>query len=110
MAVTLAAVKKISLDNARMSYFTVTGPASYTTGGETLTIAQQRQVMNEVCGSAVDFDKVTFFGSARNASGYVCALDKTNDKMLFFDADSEASGDLSLQVVDCFVIYDVTNG
>lgn len=122
MSVVISGVKHVNAGNARFSVFDVTGPVSYTTGGETLTLAQQRQIMNETAGSSVDFTKATFFLSevnhlATNAAGLTWVLDKTNNKLVAYKlsttADQVANGiDLSTAAskTRCRVMYDIENG
>jgi len=118
MAVTISSVKHISLGNARMVIFNVVGPADYTTGGEALTLAQQRQVMSEVCGATQDWTKVLMFRSKLMCTttplGLQAGIDRSGAKMLFFQAGATAGEvalhtNLSAQTVVCELIYDPAN-
>lgn len=100
MAVTITNVKKHRESTSYKSSFDVTGPASYTTGGETLTAAQQAQIMPEAgAPAAADFSKVQFFESERDASGRQYVLDKANNKLLAFAAGAEVGSGVNLSAV-----------
>lgn len=111
MAVTLSVVKRISAGNARRVIVDVTGPASYTTGGEALTAAQQTYLMPEagVVASA-DFSKATYFDSEVEPANFrSLVLDKTNNKMLFAAGGTQvgAATNLSAVTIRCEIIYGV---
>jgi hypothetical protein len=121
MAVTLSNIKHISAGNSRRVVFDVTGPASYTntgtysTSGELLTLAQQRQVMNENAPAAVDFTKATLFHSEleQATTPRQLMLDKTNNRMHFLtNAGAEVANatDLHLVTIRAEIIYDIASG
>lgn len=109
MAVTIAIVKRLNAGNRRQVLADVTGPASYTTGGETLTVAQQNQLFPELGQAAtVSFaTPTTFFQSERNSTGQQLVLDRTNNKMMFFAAGAEVASttNLSAVTVRCKIDY-----
>lgn len=91
MAVVISNVKKNREGRAVVTYFDVTGPASYTTGGEVLTAAQQAQILPEAgVPPAANFAAVDHFVSERTPAGLQCVLDKANNKMMIFAAGAEA--------------------
>ena len=101
MAVTLSNLRFNVLGNERMGIVDVTGPASYTTGGESLTAAQINQLMPEFAGklAATDADKVEFFMSDRNASDQYLILDQPNDKIMYFTNAGQVAGATNLSAV-----------
>lgn len=109
MAVTITNVKKHRESTSYKSSFDVTGPASYTTGGETLTAAQQAQLFPENgAPAAADFSKATFFESeVETANARYCILDKTNNKMMFFAGSTQVANatNLSAVTIRCRVEY-----
>ena len=110
MAVTVAVVDRVVRGGERIVYVDVTGPASYTTAGETLTAAQQATLMPEdgVPVAAV-FSRAVFFESEVDVSGRKLALDRTNQKMLFFAAGAEVTSatNLSAVTIRCAITYSV---
>lgn len=106
MAVTIAIVNRATIGNAREVTADITGPASYTTGGETLTAAQQAQLFPELGGNPTLSFAVCKFFDAEVMMGTTpallsCVLDKTNNKMVFTTAGAQttAATNLSAQVV-----------
>lgn len=70
----------------------VTGPSSYSTGGMTPSAAQLQAIFADYPGGTLA--DVQFFSSERSIGGYHLSLDRSAGKILFFDENSEASGDL----------------
>src|SRR4051812_25226243 len=93
MAVTAAVVKRQARGVGYEVIADITGPASYTTGGETLTAAQQAALMPELGASpALDFSKVQMFqAEVEPANLRSLVLDKTNNKMLFTVAGAQVA-------------------
>lgn len=74
MAVTLAHVGEVSPDvfgGLRVAFVDITGPASYTTGGEALAPAD------------IGFSQDIFF-LVGEGGGYILQYDRTNDKILYY--------------------------
>jgi hypothetical protein len=108
MAVTAAIVKRNRAGNGYEAVVDITGPASYTTGGELLTAAQQATLMPELGGvQALDMSKATMFTSERDSAGRQLVLDKTNNKMMFFAAGAEVPNatNLSAVTIRCRIVY-----
>jgi hypothetical protein len=101
VAVTIAIVKRNVEGGAREVVFDITGPASYTTGGEALTAAQQAQLMPEAgLPAAADYSKAVFFESeVETANARYLILDKTNNKMMFFAGSTQVAGATNLSAV-----------
>jgi hypothetical protein len=105
MAVTIANVAKVMDDNGYVVIADITGPASYTTAGETLTAAQQNALFPQLgSGQSLDFTKATFVVSEQSyvASGahvYGVSIDKANNKCVFHDKGTEVTSTTNLTSV-----------
>lgn len=100
MAVTIAIVKRTRDGNTMQVIADVTGPASYTTGGETLTVAQQIALMPEVGQiAAVDFTKVTFCHGELDGSLRGYTIDKANNKIVHATAGAQTANATNLSAV-----------
>lgn len=99
MAVTLAVVKRNVVGAQNVVTFDCTGPASYTTGGETLTAAQYGQLLGASPPAAAAFSSVQFFESERDTVGRQLVLDKANNKMMYFAAGAEVASTTNLSAV-----------
>lgn len=111
MAVTLTAVKRISSGNTKRITGTVTGPASYTTGGETLTAAQIKQLTDGASGTVLT--NVQLFDSEVEPANFrALVIDKTNKKMLFTVAGAQVANatNLSAVSINFEALLDVVNG
>src|SRR5262245_44366684 len=94
MAVVFSNIKHYNEGGMRLTLATCTGPASYTTGGEALTAAQQASLMPENgVPAAVNMSAVKFFESEQSVNGRWCVLDRTNNKLIYWtDAGEAGSG------------------
>lgn len=101
MAVTISNIRHNVVGNVREVTFDVTGPASYTTGGEALTADQLNQLMPQFAGrlAATDSDKVSFFVSDTNLNDQHLILDKTNDKIMYFTNAGQVGAATNLSAV-----------
>lgn len=104
MAVTTTVLKHGYGNNSRVTILDVTGPASYTTGGETLTAAQINQLANLPASKIGDLHS---FDSETNTAGYTIALDRTNSKILFFTGGSQVASTTNLSAVTVRVATEV---
>lgn len=118
MAVTITTVRRSRAGNLRRVIADVVGPTSYTTGGETLTVAQERYLFPEIDANlgTVDFTHCVYFRSetavATTPAFLSCALDKVNNKMAFQASGAEATSttNLSAQTVRCEFTYQFGSG
>lgn len=113
MALTISVVKRTVSGNARHVYVDVTGDSSYPTGGEAVTAAMEGVIKGEPTRAAVNLsDWVVFASSETNPAGYRISVDTANDKILFFDVDSEVANatDLSAVTVRCRIDYGFPTG
>lgn len=104
MAVTIAVLSEKNrgrnvTGRDRVVYADVTGPASYTTGGESLTLAQLQALCPGLGKVVGDWSKVKFFRSEASTSNQKWVLDRTNKKLLCFAAGAEASSSANLSAV-----------
>ena len=101
MAVTLSNLSKNVVGVRRVTQATVTGPASYTTGGEALTAAQLNQLMPEFAGvlPATAATKVDFFESDRTNTDQYMILDRANSKIMYFTNAGQVAGATNLSAV-----------
>lgn len=104
--------------NQRWCTCDIRGATSYSTGGDTVTAAQQGQIMGESIGT-VGLSKFQDFQSQANPvatpAGLVAALDTTNNKILFYRlsataAEVTAATNLSSQAVRCTFYYGAATG
>jgi hypothetical protein len=104
MAVTITNLKRIAAGNYTRVVGTITGPASYTTGGETLTAAQIATLTTvPVSGgnrsttsltSLLTFDSETEPANLRSI-----VLDRTNVKVKFVAGSTEVASTTNLSAV-----------
>lgn len=101
MALTITEVKQNVAGGFYETIVDITGDSSYATGGEALAAADVNKLMPRLGGNlaATDSDKVQFFLSETDVSGRTLALDKTNDKVLFYAAGAEVAGTTNLSAV-----------
>lgn len=112
MAVTLSNIKKVVAGNSIRVTGTCTGPASYTTGGETLTATQIRQITGGQSSTLLT-SVLSFDPSATDASNFrTLVLDITNKKMLFVAGSTQVTSttDLSAVALNFEVLCQVVNG
>lgn len=102
MAVVFSKVKKVVSDNGIRITGTVTGPASYTTGGETLSAAQIRLLTDgESTTSLVvtNAGPYTWDSEVVPTSFRSMVLDRPNKKILFTTAFAEVASTTNLSAV-----------
>lgn len=111
MAVTLAVKKRADMGNCRCVVFDVTGPASYTTGGELLTVGQLAALMPElgvpataILGAAA-VDRL--FSENEIATFRNIGIDRAAAKILFLIGGAEVANatNLSAVVVRASILY-----
>lgn len=93
MAVTIAAVRKASEGSVRVNYVDITGPASYTTGGETLSASDINSLVGHA-GSLIG--DLTYFGAEPTSGGHTLVLDRTNSKILYFNGTTQIANTTNL--------------
>ena len=111
MPVTGTVVNKISSGDTYKTIVDIVGPSSYTTGGETLTVAQQNQWMPQLGQAAtVGFSVVLFFDSEVDSSLRSLVLDKANNRMMYTVVGAQAgSGTNQAAVIRCEFTYGSVN-
>lgn len=100
MALTVALVRHNIVGAAYESVVDITGDSSYATGGEALAAADLQTMMPKGgVLAATDADKIQLFQSEKDVSGRELALDRVNDKILFFAAGAEVANLTNLSAV-----------
>ena len=103
MAVTLTNIKKVVAGNHCRVTGKITGPASYTTGGETLTATQIAQLTEAAGGanrSTTSLASVLQFDSEVEAANLrSVVLDRTNLKVKFVAGSTEVAAATNLSAV-----------
>lgn len=98
MAVTFSNVRRVVAGNHVRVVGTITGPASYTTGGETLSAAQIQILTNG--GSKTSLSGcLTFDSEVEPANFRNLVLDRTNLKMLFSAGATQVVSTTNLSAV-----------
>lgn len=98
MAVTLNNVRRIVAGNSVRIVGSVTGPASYTTGGETLSAAQIA-ALTDGDSTTVLTSNLSFDSEVVPSSFRALVLDRTNKKMMFTTAFAEVANATNLSAV-----------
>lgn len=98
MAVTLNNVRRVVTGNSVRIVGSVTGPASYTTGGETLTAAQIRALTDGDSTTALTSNLI-WDSEVEPANFRATVLDRTNKKLKFTTAFAEVAATTNLSAV-----------
>lgn len=96
MAVTLAVVKTINAGNSRRRIIDVTGPASYTTGGEALTQANLNVLVGQPGSKIGD---IQGFQAENSVLGHIVVLDRANSKVMYWDGTTQIANATNLSAV-----------
>lgn len=102
MAVTFTNVRRSINDNTIRIVGSVTGPASYTTGGETLTAAQIKLLTDGDSTTSLtgaNSGPFSFDSEVVPTSFRALVLDRTNKKLMFTTAFAEVSAAVNLSAV-----------
>ncbi len=100
MAVTISVVKRAVRGNERVAYVDITGPASYTAGGEALSAADLRKILGEA-GSTIG--QITRFDAEQSTGGHTLVLDRANSKVMYFDGTTQIVAAVNLSAVSARV-------
>jgi hypothetical protein len=93
MAVTIAQVRKAAEGSAKTNYVDITGPASYTTGGEALTQANLNALVGDV-GSVIG--DLNHFDAEVTSGGHTLYLNRATSKIQFFNGTTEIANATNL--------------
>lgn len=100
MAVTFNVVRRVVSDNAIRITGTVTGPASYTTGGETLSAAQIKLLTDGDSSTALSASGPYSFDSEVEPANFrSLVLDRTNKKLLFTAGATQVTSTTDLHLL-----------
>lgn len=109
MAVTITSKKVVVAGNARVRYVDITGPASYTTGGEALSAADLKALTSPTYGAIGDIIQLD---AETSTGGHAVALDRANSKIMYFNGTTQIANavNLSAITVRAAVVYGIANG
>jgi hypothetical protein len=93
MAVTIAQVRKSQEGSAKVNYVDITGPASYTTGGEALSQSDLNALVGDV---GVKIGDLNHFDAEVTSGGHTLFLDRTNSKILFWNGTTQIANATNL--------------
>lgn len=116
MAVSFSVVRRSRQGNLRKVIVDMTGPASYTTGGEVLTIAQYNALFPETHGSAgalpANANNILVFMAEDSTGGHAVALDRTNLKVMYFNGTTQIANATNLSAITqrVEITYQVSSG
>lgn len=111
MAVTIASVRRRRVGSTREIIVDITGPASYTTGGEAITAAQLAALMPEVFPNITalpaNLNSILQFDCEGSTGGHACVLDRANLKFMYFNGTTQitAATNLSAVTVRATLVY-----
>lgn len=106
-SLTYSTVAKFGGGNFRARLVDVTADGTYSTGGYALATADL-QALAGGTNSRVIADLVSF-DSETNLGGVQVSLDRTNTKLLFFEAGAQATTTISSKTVRCTVYHSLSN-
>jgi hypothetical protein len=112
MAVTIAnrggSGARMVLGNVHARAVDITGPASYTTGGETLSAAN----IAAISGTGRLIGDIVNDLLGISPTGHLVVLDRTNSKIKYYNGTTEIGNgtNLSAVVARCIVFYTLVNG
>lgn len=108
MAVTITQVKAVVGGNESKRYFDITGPASYTTGGEALSQSD----LNKLTGRpGAKIGELASFAAENSTGGHAAVLDRANSKVMYFNGTTQIANATNLSAVTVRVsVSTVVNG
>lgn len=116
MAVSFSVVRRSRQGNLRSVIVDMTGPASYTTGGEALTVAQYNALFPETHGNAnalpANANNILVFDAEPSTGGHTFVLDRANLKVMAFNGTTQitAATNLSAVTARVAIVYQVSSG
>ena len=103
MAVTIANVRRSRAGNIRKVYVDITGPASYTTNGEVLTVAQLQALAPEVWSGLqavpANLNAILKFDAETPITGQAVVLDRATLKVKYYNGTTEIANATNLSAV-----------
>lgn len=103
MAVTIANVRRSRAGNIRKVFCDITGPASYTTNGEVLTLAQLQALAPEIWANLqalpTTLNLIIMFNAETPTTGQAVVLDRTNLKVKYYNGTAEIANATNLSAV-----------
>ena len=103
MPVAITAVRRSRAGNIRKIYVDITGPASYTTGGEILTVAQLQALAPEIWSGLAalpsNLNAIIHFNAEVPITGQTVILNRATLKVMYFAGAAEAASLANLSAV-----------
>src|SRR4051812_17583689 len=96
MAVTITSRKRANCGSEHVRYVDITGPASYTTGGEALTAATLTPLVG-LRGAIIG--AIDSFGAKVPTTGQTLVLDRTTSKVMYFNGTTQIANATNLSAV-----------
>lgn len=108
MAVTITVRKRSVAGNRKTVYADITGPASYSTGGEALS---QGDLNKLVDGPGAKIGDIALFDAEDSTGGHALVLDRTNSKVMYFNGTTQIAAATNLSAITARVaVTSVVNG
>lgn len=110
-SLTYSTVARIVAGNSRVRIVDVTADGTYSTSGYALAAADYQALVGgpNIANTTTAISYIVNFDSETNAGGVTAALDRTNQKMLFFEAGAQATTTISSKVVRVAVTHGLSN-
>ena len=96
MAVTITVRKRIVRGNEQVIVADITGPASYTTGGEALSQSDLNRLLGRPGGRIGEIEIADFEPST---GGHSLVLDRANSKVMYFNGTTQIANATNLSAV-----------
>lgn len=93
MAVTIAQKLRAGEGSSKVNYVDITGPASYTTGGEALSASDLKSLIGDVNALIGD---INHFDAEVTGGGHTLFLNRATSKVQFFNGTTEIANATNL--------------
>jgi len=110
-SLTYSAVAKYGGGNFRARIVDVTADGTYSTSGYTLAAADFQQLIGGPGNitTTASLSNMVSFDAEVNVGGVTATIDRTNSKMLFWEAGAQATTTISSKVVRVNVMHNLSN-
>lgn len=103
MAVSISNVRRLRQGNLREVIVDITGPASYSSGGETITLAQLQALAPEAFANLAalpsNLNAFLQFDAEGSTGGHALVLDRANLKFMYFNGTTQIAGAVNLSAI-----------
>ena len=110
-SLTYSTVARIVAGNSRIRIVDVTADGTYSASGYTLAAADYNALAGQpgTQTTTLSESNIVNFDSEVNVGGVAATLDRTNSKMLFWEAGAQATTTISSKVVRVSVTHSLAN-